>query len=516
MQFFVIKIGNSIPTNALSKTYLVEDKWDDWGKFRTQFRLIFVDAEGTQHNAGDVKIGQRGLKPGSDRVPGLRAPTLESSFDELSEDSFSIGQSETYYETLNTLPPEIRTEILVGLRDCAFDLTLFASVISEPVMVDSLLRGINSTNVENRLHRLACGDAVLTSYQFEYQYPAAQADYAHAPCLKFVVSPASIPPSNVHVLIGRNGVGKTTCMQGIAKSLLETTVGDTKVGELRPIGEKNDEWSFAGMIWISFSAFDDFDLPMAQKNGITAAAVGLRARIGETQDIATKTPAQLSDDFLKSFAICRKGLRANRWEDAVRTLENDPLFAEAEVTTLLQADDNIWETQAARLYKNLSSGHKIILLTITRLVELVDERTLVLLDEPESHLHPPLLSAFIRSLSDLLLKRNGVAIIATHSPVILQEVPATCVSLLRRTGAISVVESPTYETFGENVGVLTREVFGLEVTNTGFHALLKTAVTEDNLDYEGVLSRFEGQLGAEARAITRGLIASKDTGTSNA
>jgi predicted ATP-dependent endonuclease of OLD family len=69
----------------------------------------------------------------------------------------------------------------------------------------------------------------------------------------------------------------------------------------------------------------------------------------------------------------------------------------------------------------MSSGHAIVLLTITRLVATVEEKTLVLLDEPESHLHPPLLSAFIRALSDLLYDRNGVAIIATHSPVVLQE-----------------------------------------------------------------------------------------------
>lgn len=47
----------------------------------------------------------------------------------------------------------------------------------------------------------------------------------------------------------------------------------------------------------------------------------------------------------------------------------------------------------------------------------------MLIDEPEGHLHPPLLSAFVRALSELLVNRNGVAIIATHSPVVLQEVP---------------------------------------------------------------------------------------------
>ena len=71
----------------------------------------------------------------------------------------------------------------------------------------------------------------------------------------------------------------------------------------------------------------------------------------------------------------------------------------------------------------MSSGHAIVFMTITRLVEKVDERSLVLLDEPESHLHPPLLSALIRALSDLLVSRNAIAIIATHSPVVLQEVP---------------------------------------------------------------------------------------------
>ena len=47
-------------------------------------------------------------------------------------------------------------------------------------------------------------------------------------------------------------------------------------------------------------------------------------------------------------------------------------------------------------------------LTVARLVELVEEKTLVLLDEPEEHLHPPLVSALIRALSNLLIYRNGV------------------------------------------------------------------------------------------------------------
>lgn len=156
----------------------------------------------------------------------------------------------------------------------------------------------------------------------------------------------------------------------------------------------------------------------------------------------------------------------------------------------------------------LSSGHKLVVLTITRLVEAVEERTLVLLVEPEAHLHPPLLAAFIRALSDLLVDRNGVAIIATYSPVILQEVPRHCVWKLRRAGSRLVAERPTLETFGENVGILTREVFGLEVTETGYHQLLSRAVKQLG-SYQQVLTYFGGALGAEARALVQALVATR-------
>jgi predicted ATP-dependent endonuclease of OLD family len=98
------------------------------------------------------------------------------------------------------------------------------------------------------------------------------------------------------------------------------------------------------------------------------------------------------------------------------------MFQESEIIKLIEIkDEKELKDTSSEIFNKLSSGHKIVLLTITRLVETVEEKTLVMLDEPESHLHPPLLSAFIRALSELLILRNGVAIIATHSPVILQE-----------------------------------------------------------------------------------------------
>lgn len=158
--------------------------------------------------------------------------------------------------------------------------------------------------------------------------------------------------------------------------------------------------------------------------------------------------------------------------------------------------------------EHLSSGHAIVLFTITKIISKIEEKTLIILDEPEGHLHPPLLSAFIRTLSELLFEQNGVAIIATHSPVVLQEIPSTCVWNINRVEDIIELYRLEIETFGENVGVLTKEVFGLEVNNSGYHRLLSKSVSQ-NMSYQDILTQYNNQLGMEARSVLKSMIINK-------
>lgn len=535
MEFTVIAIGNRAPSSGVSHAFLVSDRWDDWGKYRTQFYLVVFDENGERHEPGEVKIGQFGLEASGTVEPGKRAPEIPGSFQTLSDDFFSLGQTESYYEALNELTPALRDEILASLRDVARDLDLFEQVAEQDVMHESLLRSVRVEGVRNRLHRLAIGDATLTAFRFRYTLapPTQPIEGYEPPSLDFFVTPNSVPPTNIHVLIGRNGVGKSRCMQHLAKSIL----GIDGAGTIEPITPErphplffsagDEPWAFSELISVSFSAFDEFDLPEPTTDEIKANSIGLRTfrRIneealgdGEEGDVplsaqpsnrlvaALKDPQELNDNFTASFGRCRTQPRLSRWRRAVETLCNDPLFADTNPQGLTEFDDDEWEERAAWFFRNLSSGHKIVLLTITRLVELVHERTLVLLDEPEGHLHPPLLSAFVRSLSDLLIQRNGVAIIATHSPVVLQEVPKSCAWMLDRSGYQASVYRPPLETFGENVGVLTWAVFGLEVTTAGFHELLNKAINIEGLTYEQLIERFQNQLGAEGKAIAQALV----------
>ena len=511
MEFKVVRLSANGPSGGISTAFLMEDKWDDWGKYRTQFYLRVYDEKGVMYDIGSVKIGHIGLLPSSIIAENARAPKLPEQFTALPDNYFSLGQNETYYETLQTLPEKISLAVLTGLRDMAYNLDIFESVKQENVVGESLLRGDSAANVTHRLHRLARGDATLTAFQFLYTRPETRLGFAPPPPMDFVVTPNSTPPTNVHALIGRNGVGKTYFMQNLAKALLNWDPSDISSGTMAPIGINSDEWTFAGLIVVSFSAFDDFDLPASQKTGITANTIGLRVKDPVTQEVRIKHPTDLAKDFTASFGVCRRGLRAGRWLEAITTLANDPVFDDASAADLLSYSDEEWEGEAFEFFhKRLSSGHKIVLLTITRLVELVDERTLVLMDEPEGHLHPPLLSAFIRSLSNLLVRRNGVAILATHSPVVLQEVPMSCAWILHRAGHDTVAERPEIETFGENLGVLTRQVFGFEVTTAGFYGLIQEAVSNSFSNYDQVVNHFGGNLGAEGRAITRALVTTRD------
>lgn len=224
MAFFkIISLGNSAPTTGRDSAFLIEDKWDDWAKYQTQFWLIVYDENGNRFEPGHVKIGEAGLRPSGMVSPGARAPVLPLEFDELSKRFFSLGQGEQYYETLNQCGTKtFREKVLNGIQDCAFNLAHFDAMEKQPVMQQSLLRDVAAENVRTRFNRLALGDARLTRFLFAFDLPSV-GPTQQAVELTFKVEPHSDPPTNVHVLIGRNGVGKSRCMQSLVRAVLNIT-----------------------------------------------------------------------------------------------------------------------------------------------------------------------------------------------------------------------------------------------------------------------------------------------------
>lgn len=480
--------------------YLVDNDWDDWFTYATTYGLYYYDNQSIRHDIGSVKIGEFNMKDGQRRA---RVP---ESFNSIPARFFSLGQSDDYYENLNMLGDALRDRILNGLNDVAKKETTFAAALKESVTRVSLLRFVTPTSVRGQFRRLATGGAKLSEYDFEYSSPRGSATNANTVKLTFEVNPESNPPTNIHVIIGRNGVGKTHLLNNMINSILS---GGTRYGKFSSKKFAAEDL-FANLVSVTFSAFDDSEPPPERKDksqGIRYSYIGLkRAKVSPKFNPAPKSPTTLTNEFVKSLGALISQSKLPRWKRAMEMLEGDPIFKSSEIseTTDIENEEE-FKTAAFAIFKRLSSGHKIVLLTITRLIETVEERSLVLIDEPEAHLHPPLLSAFVRSLSDLITNRNAVAIIATHSPVILQEVPKRCVWRLMRMGLEASAQRLEIESFGENIGALTREVFGLEVTRSGFHDMLSQALEKFN-NYEDILSYFNNELGQEARALIRTLL----------
>lgn len=512
----------SLPADGSTRVVLQRDSWDDYG-FGTTFH-VSVARHGVWTEAGVTKIARRGME--FDGAFGRTYYTvLDSEFEALGPEFFSVGQDAELYSSLsNWLGLSTAIEVFQGLRDAAAVPGLLEDMLDEVVALRSLFRTVSIRTVRDQYARILDGSAEKERFTLRYEMRPGDWD---SPEMAFTVDPTWTLPSNVHVIIGANGTGKTTTLQNIRWALDSSDPARHDPSFL----DLSDSEKITSLVSVSFSAFD------VVREGARDARAQARFRVSsvslpwvlgadDLQVIAADRPADetLAEEVELGAAIDAEVLPASPTltleeqqqshyldliGDCLKNREERLLTA---LGYLADADivlDDHGIRDAASLMKiefpALSSGHKIVLLTVASLVRYCEEKTLVLVDEPESHLHAPLLGAFTRALSWLMTETNGLAIVATHSAVVLQEVPRRCAWKLWGVGGDSDVEKPSIETFGENLGVLTREVFGLELAKSGYHALLRD-VAKQHDTYESAVAALDHEIGDEAKLLLRSLI----------
>lgn len=504
MKFKVVTRSSSIPASGSNTVYLRTDNWNDYS-FVTMFYMSVHDAEGELHDIGNVKLGYVGQT-----TRDVSHTKLTDTFEKVPADFFSLGTDADYYSNMRGLPSELASEILQAMNDVAYRPEIYEIAKGEEVFSTSLLRGVSISAIKGQFARIINGQPPLTDFKFEF---VRNAESRHASVnLAFNVEAGSLPSTNIHAIIGRNGVGKTTLLNEMIDAVIcrkdpSVTFNGFNGWSKQPISGEY----FSSLVSVSFSAFDPFYPPEEQSDptlGTCYFYIGLKN--SDADNSSLRSIEDIHKDFIRSLGLClSQESKKARWLGAISSLESDENFSEMRLGKVATLKRNAALDKALELVRLMSTGHAVVLLTITKLVARVEEKTLVIIDEPESHLHPPLLSAFIRALSELLHDRNGVAIIATHSPVVLQEVPKSCVWKIHRYRSALSCKRPEQETFGENVGILTREVFGLEVMKSGFHRLITDSV-DNGGSYDEILEGYDGQLGFEAKAILKALVAHRD------
>lgn len=486
--FFVKPYRENIKTYPPNSFILSTDYWDDAG-YETKFHMSYKDTESHTIFIGEVKIGFLGQKKkqsGAEVYEDATRRVLDENFGNLEPKFFSLGQSPDYYEKLRKIFKEDTLIVLDSLNDLSLKPNNLSKFEEQPVVISSLLRSVTKWQIKNQFFQIINGRNKLTNFNFNFKYKNKK--------LKFKVKAQSNPPTNIHAIIGRNGAGKTTILNEMLDDILDNN-GELKFETFQDFDsyQDMDEDFFSKVIYISYNVFGEY-VPSNNNSG-RFSYIGLKEKNGDV--VTIKNIDILHKEFTKSLEVINSSSSLDKM--FVEVLKN---ISESYDNAIIGELTGSKRKKPSEIkFKELSSGHAIVLLVIVNLIANVTEKTLILFDEPETHLHPPLLSALVRAINFILIEKNGICIFATHSPVLVQEVPKSCVQVVRRVGDSVSISRPVIESFGENVSTLTHEIFSLEVKNSGFYKLMKKNFESMDGDVEEIIEEFNDELGSEAVSL---------------
>lgn len=535
--FTVVPPSRSSP-NHVPGIVLQQDNWNDFS-FQTLYHLYVFTSE-FSGRIGPVKILRKGQ---------TAADTIQLALGRcqpLSEDYCSLGQNLDYYERLAELPDELRREILAHLRDALAFPDHAELFFDEPGWTKSVLRDIDwnsfrrdaSVLLERDYTRVARLGLELSFQVTGWTNPLHLQFSAPGDWQFWLPSGRGRLPERIAVLTGRNGSGKSTLLARLAR-VLHASQRDRSSAELTSLGSIDPPGiGFTRVLNIAYSAFDAFQIPGLDEKERRQIADDLKRGTGRyhfcgLRDIAReleqglvgmeapqlespisivtdhqprtllKSIDELAAEFERTIERIWKAGRHALFDSAVEILASDPSFQDLgahPTSTISQAP--------GKTFAHWSTGHKIVMHATASMVAYTEAKSIVLIDEPESHLHPPLLAAFIHALRLILDKNDAFAVIATHSPVVAQETLGRHISVVRRNGTETTINPPRIETYGESIGEITDEVFGLNSDATDFHRTLQSLV-KGGMTLESIEGLFDRGLSLQARAYVMSELARK-------
>lgn len=442
---------------------LVADNWNDWFTYRTKFSLLYYKTPEDGRKIGFMKLMKRGNEE--------TAKVLPNEFLRLTEDWCSIGMDYAYYENIKKEFKTVYQSVLYALRDTAVFPSIYELFEEDPCFNNSLIRqepyNSNPAPLLDSVRWRLQGVNVESYYKFKYSFrPYYSEDIEQNYTTLDFDFAYNVPfEQRIYGVIGKNGSGKTTMLSKMAQSF--QSAGDKRIMPSKPLYNK--------VISISFSVFDTFPLPAGDAR-FNYRYLGLKDKQGDVlQNLRSELRSHLLGINSKS--------RTRQWFSFLREVLHEQL---AEILTQGGYFEEIDVDKVMKNMEKLSSGENLLIYIFSSLLDEIKQNTLILFDEPEMHLHPNAISCLIQYMYRLLDHFNSFCIMATHSPLVIQEIPSDNVIIFRREGDSLAVQPLPFETFSQDLTTVTESVFGDTSTNR-YHYKLLSHLARNVKDYDLIL-----------------------------
>ncbi|MCM2456519.1 AAA family ATPase [Rhizobium sp. CG4] len=315
-------------------------------------------------------------------------------------------------------------------------------------------------------------------------------------------------PKRMAIIIGKNGVGKSQALSTIAKRALKDG------GLIDPLTKERAQFNRMLAFAPTQEALSVFPSPPRRRQYVRYTRYAL-ARSSSNRRVGGLI------DAIVSVARSNKEIKdTSRWQIFLNAIEalgdTSSIFIwnrDGGLLPLLSLNRGGEQGRLQRFSSintrrdpvrfvdgialRLSSG-EISFLKFAAYVSLeIDNSSLLLFDEPETHLHPNFIARFVSILDSLLAQTGSAAIIATHSAYFLREVFKEQISILRTDDDRRIqVQKPRLATFGADVGEISYFVFG-EDEPSYLAKELERNIRASGLTWEEILERYGNELSLE-------------------
>jgi len=458
-------------------------RWNDYSVVSI-FGLSYVK-DGKHYSIGSTKIIHRVELDTWKAIPS-RFTSLEGTFCSLS------SNEDFYYDLKEHFGLEKTISILYALQDAGFFLDIQENFAYTSNYVNSLIRTDGGERMARKARQILLGPKDKNPYSFSYHFTPNYSEESIE--VNFGFNNDEPVPERIFAVIGKNGTGKT--------QLLTKLPADLAKGNKNLFNQKAP--SFSKIIAVSFSPFDNFEIPEASAK-FSYSYSGLKQDDGQLQ----------SDNYrLQNFYTNWEKIvlheRVPQWRSFLLSFISEDIVNEILPVTRNYQLEKI-DIRFDVIKRKLSSGQSILLNIVTEIIAKIRYDALIIYDEPETHLHPNAITELMSMIYELVEEFDSYCLIATHSPFVVRELFSKNVFVLEKLETIPSIRRIGIESFGENISVITDDVFGDANANKPYRGIISRLVEDGNSFDEivDILEFDEIPLSLNTKLFIRSLIGNK-------